>query len=181
MIPTACLSRVKQYEAAKDRYFHLAASSVPLPFALPVVPFLFSPSFYPPVGIRGPPSEGCKECPIPPACRALSSRGLLRTGTFISLRLLSHFLSCFLSSYPFRFSLPYLLLSQLVGALFCREVRPVRGERGILVVEVDQSAGCHPPTHLFDPCLLPRREDSAARTVQPASPVSSDERGKGQF
>ena len=24
MIPTACLSRVKQYKAAKDRYFHLA-------------------------------------------------------------------------------------------------------------------------------------------------------------
>ena len=45
MIPTACLSRVKQYEAAKDRYFHLAASSVPLPFVLPVVPSLFSPSF----------------------------------------------------------------------------------------------------------------------------------------
>ena len=88
MIPTACLSRVKQYEAAKDRYFHLAASSVPLPFVLPVVPSLFSSSFYPPVGIRGPPSEGCKECPIPPACRAQSSRGLLRTGTFISLRLL---------------------------------------------------------------------------------------------
>ena len=56
----------------------------------------------------------------------------------------------------------------------------MREERGILVVEVDQSAGCHPPTHLFDPFLLPRREDSAARTVQPASPVSSDERGKGQ-
>ena len=101
MIPTACLSRVKQYEAAKDRYFHLAASSVPLPFVLPVVPSLFSSSFYPPVGIRGPPSEGCKECPTPPACRAQSSRGLLRTGTFISLRLLSHFLSCFLSSLPF--------------------------------------------------------------------------------
>ena len=98
---TACLSRVKQYKAAKDRYFHLAASSVPLPFVLPVVPSLFSSSFYPPVGIRGPPSEGCKECPIPPACRALSSRGLLRTGTFISLRLLSHFLSRFLSSLPF--------------------------------------------------------------------------------
>ena len=101
MIPTACLSRVKQYKAAKDRYFHLAASSIPLPFVLPVVPSLFSSSFYPPVGIRGPPSEGCKECPIPPACRAQSSRGLLRTGTFISLRLLSHFLSCFLSSLPF--------------------------------------------------------------------------------
>ena len=119
MIPTACLSRVKQYKAAKDRYFHLASSSVPLSFVLPVVLVLSSSS-------------------------------------------------------------SYLLLSQLVGASFCREVRPVRGERGILVVEVDQSAGCHPPTHLFDPCLLPRREDSAARTVQPASPVSSDERGKGQ-
>ena len=79
MIPTACLSRVKQYEAAKDRYFHLAASYVPLPFELPVVPSLSSSSFYPPVGIRGPPSEGCKQYPIPPACRALSSRGLLRT------------------------------------------------------------------------------------------------------
>ena len=52
----------------------------------------------------------------------------------------------------------------------------MRLERGILEVEVDQSAGCHPPTHLFDPFLQPRREDSAARTVQPASPVSSDER-----
>ena len=57
----------------------------------------------------------------------------------------------------------------------------MRLERGILGVEVDQSAGCHPPTHLFDPFLQPRREDSAARTVQPASPVSSDERGEGQF
>ena len=62
-----------------------------------------------------------------------------------------------------------------MGASFCREVRPVREERGILVVEVDQSSGCHPPTHLFDPFLLPRREDSAARTIQPASPVSSDD------
>ena len=87
---------------------------------------------------------------------------------------------CFLSSYPFLLSLSSLLLSQPVGASFCREVRPVREERGILEVEVDQSAGCHIPTHLFDPFLLPRREDSAARTVQPASPVSSDERGKGQ-
>ena len=106
MISTACLSRVKQYKAAKDRYFHLAASSVPLPFVLPVVPSLSSSSFYPPVGIRGPPSEGCKQYPIPPACRALSSRGLLRTGTFISLRLLSHFLSCFLSSLSFPLHLP---------------------------------------------------------------------------
>ena len=57
----------------------------------------------------------------------------------------------------------------------------MRLERGILGVEVDQSAGCHPPTHLFDPFLQPRREDSVARTVQPASPVSSDERGEGQF
>ena len=57
----------------------------------------------------------------------------------------------------------------------------MRLERGILGVEVDQSAGCHPPTHLFDPFLQPRREDSAAHTVQPASPVSSDERGEGQF
>ena len=56
----------------------------------------------------------------------------------------------------------------------------MRLERGILGVEVDQSAGCHPPTHLFDPFLQPRREDSAARTFQPASPVSSDERGEGQ-
>ena len=40
----------------------------------------------------------------------------------------------------------------------------MRLERGILGVEVDQSAGCHPPTHLFDPFLQPRREDSAART-----------------
>ena len=46
MIPTACLSRVKQYKAAKDRYFHLAASSVPLPFVLPVVPSLSSSSPY---------------------------------------------------------------------------------------------------------------------------------------
>ena len=46
---TACLSRVTQYEAAEDRYFHLAASSVPLPFVLPVVPSLSSSSFYPPV------------------------------------------------------------------------------------------------------------------------------------
>ena len=180
MIPTACLSRVKPYKSAKDRYFHLAASSVPLPFVLPVVPSLSSSSFYPPVGIRVLPSEGCKECPIPPACRALSRRGLLRTGTFISLHLLSHFLLCFLSSYSFLLPLYYLLLSQLVGASFCRKVRPVRGERGILEVEVDQSAGCHPPTHLFDSFLLQRREDSTARTVQPASPVSSDERGKGQ-
>ena len=57
----------------------------------------------------------------------------------------------------------------------------MRLERGILGVEVDQSAGCHPPTHLFDPFLQPRREDSVAHTVQPASPVSSDERGEGQF
>ena len=56
----------------------------------------------------------------------------------------------------------------------------MRLERGILEVEVDQSAGCHPPTHLFDPSLQPRREDSAARTIQPASHVSSDERGEGQ-
>ena len=120
MIPTACLSRVKQYEAAKDRYFHLAASSVPLPFVLPVVLFL-------------------------------SSSFILPT------------------SFP------------TSGRLVGREVRPVRLERGILGVEVDQSAGCHPPTHLFDPFLQPRREDSVARTVQPASPVSSDERGEGQF
>ena len=63
------------------------------------------------------------------------------------------------------------------GRLVGREVRPVRLERGILGVEMDQSAGCHPPTHLFDPFLQPRRE---ARTVQPASHVSSDERGEGQ-
>ena len=67
-----------------------------------------------------------------------------------------------------------------MGASFCREVRPVKQERGILVNEVDQSAGCHPPTHLFDPFLLPRREDSATRTIQPTSAMSSDERGKGQ-
>ena len=46
MIPTACLSRVKQYKAAKDRYFYLAASSVPLPFVLPVVLALSSSSSY---------------------------------------------------------------------------------------------------------------------------------------
>ena len=57
----------------------------------------------------------------------------------------------------------------------------MRLERGILGDEVDQSAGCHPPAHLFDPFLQPRREDSVARTVQPASHVSSDERGEGQF
>ena len=56
MIPTACLSLVTQYDAAEDRYFHLAASSVPLPFVLPVVLSLSSSSFYPPVWIRGPPS-----------------------------------------------------------------------------------------------------------------------------
>ena len=56
----------------------------------------------------------------------------------------------------------------------------MRLERGILGVEVDQSAGCHPPTHLFDPFLQPRREDSAARTIQPASHVLSGERGGGQ-
>ena len=56
----------------------------------------------------------------------------------------------------------------------------MRLERGILGVEVDQSAGCHPPTHLFEPFLQPRREDSAARTIQPASHVSSDERGECQ-
>ena len=105
---------------------------------------------------------------------------LLRTGTFISLRLLSHFLSCFLSTCPFLFIfLPTSFPTS--GRLVGREVRPVRLERGILGVEVDQSAGCHPPTHLFDPFLQPRREDSAAHTVQPASPVSSDERGEGQF
>ena len=114
MILTACLSRVKQYETAKDRYFHLAASSIPLPFVLSVV-----------------------------------------------LSLSSFFLP---TSFP------------TIG----RDVRPVREERGILVVEVDQSAGCHPPTHLFDPFLLPRREDSVARTIKPASHISSDERGKGQ-
>ena len=56
----------------------------------------------------------------------------------------------------------------------------MRLERGILGVEVVQSAGCHPPTHLFDPFLQPRRDDSAARTIQPASHVSPDERGEGQ-
>ena len=40
------------------------------------------------------------------------------------------------------------------GRLACREVRPVREEKGILVVEVDQPAACHPPKHLFDPFLL---------------------------
>ena len=85
MVLTACLSRVTQYEAAKDRYFHLATSSVPLPFVLPVVLALCSSS-------------------------------------------------------------SYLPLSSLVGALLA-----VRLERGVLGVEVDQSAGCHPPTHLFDP------------------------------
>ena len=53
-------------------------------------------------------------------------------------------------------------------------------ERGILVVEVDQSAGFHPPTHLFEPFLLPIQEDRATRTAQSASSVSSDERGKVQ-
>ena len=119
MVLTVCLSRVTQYEAAEDRYFHLAASSVTLPFVLPVVLALF---------------------------------------LFISL--------------------PTSLLTS--GRLVGREVRPVRLERGIMEVEVDQSAGCHQPTHLFDPFLQPRREDSSARTVQPASPVSSDERGEGQ-
>ena len=46
MIPTACLSRVKQYKAAKERYFHLAASSVPLPFVLSVVLAVSSSSSY---------------------------------------------------------------------------------------------------------------------------------------
>ena len=46
MVLTAYLSRVTQYEATKDRYFHLAASSLPLPFVLPVVLALPSSSSY---------------------------------------------------------------------------------------------------------------------------------------
>ena len=72
-----------------------------------------------------------------------------------------------------------LLLSPLVGALLAVRCDPFGWRGGFW--GFGPVWGCHPPTHLFDPFLQPRREDSAAHTVQPASPVSSDERGEGQF
>ena len=47
------------------------------------------------------------------------------------------------------------------------------------MVEVDLSAGCHLPTHLFDHFLLPRQEGSMTRTAQWASSVSSIKGHKG--
>ena len=118
-------------------------------------------------------------CYSPPACRALQ---------YVAAKDMYFHLAAYSVPHPFVLpvilslspSFSYLLLSQLVGALFCSEMRPVRLERGILVVEMDQFAGFHPPTYLFDPFLLPRREGSATRTIQTASPVSSDEPDEGQ-
>ena len=76
-----------------------------------------------PVWVRGPPPEGSKEWYPPPACRAWNSMRLLRTGTFISLRLLSHFLSCFLSSHLF--SPPLFIRPWEYGALLLRGAKNV--------------------------------------------------------
>ena len=54
MLLTADLSHVKKYEAAKDRYFFLAASSVSLPFGASCCPipflFFFLPTSFPTSG-----------------------------------------------------------------------------------------------------------------------------------
>ena len=115
------MSHVTQYKAVKDRYFHLAAPSVPISFTFPAV-------------------------------LSLSSFLLLPRST---------------SFHP-------------SGRPACRELRPVRGKRRLLVLDVDLSAGSHPTTHLFNHLLLPREKGSVTRAAQSIIPELSFKRGNGQ-
>ena len=74
-----------------------------------------------------------------------------------------------LSLSPFPFS-PTSLLTR--GQHVCLDGRSLYDEKGILMVEVDQSVCSLPQTHLFGPLLLPGREGSVTRTAQPVSLTS---------